>query len=116
MTSTNTSTPVPMNLARAALLMSLAGNPSLNGGRLWRGVGIGFGLAQSFQVLHRQDKIIAPADHQRRQSVPLVHDLQINVSGVLLQGLAADADGLRFTLGFDDRGVRLDLRPLLEIL
>ena len=72
-------------------------------------------LAHSFEVLELEKQIVPAADDQRRQAIPFIDNLQINESGVLLQGLAANADGLGFALGLDDGGVGVNLRALLHV-
>src|SRR6266851_7103596 len=109
----NTNTPMPMTLGKSDWFMALAGAEGAASGGL-RGR-IVFCLAV-FQVGEREQETFAAADHQRRDAIPFIHNFQVHERRVVLQGLAADANGFRFAFRLNDSGVGLDLRPLLEIL
>src|SRR6266571_6327633 len=109
----NTSTPMPMTLGKSDWFMALAGVEGAASGGLRGRIVL---CLPVFQVGEREQETFAAADHQRRDAIPFIHDFQVHERRVVLQGLAADADGFRLAFGLNDGGVGLDMRALLEIL
>src|SRR5664280_2973155 len=97
----NSSTAPPMIFGRKARSMALpdVGAPPNGGPGLRGGSGMVFQLAESLQILQLKHEIVPAADDQRCEAVPFIHNLQVHERGVVLQGLAADANGLGFAFG-----------------
>lgn len=107
-------TATPMSLGTTRGFMGSALGRTVRIGRLGGGGGIGLLGFEAFDVLQGEHHFVAATDDGG--DVLLVDDLEVDESGILFEGVAANHDGFGFALGADDRGVGLDLHALLEIL
>src|SRR4051794_40149927 len=106
MSATKPSTPTAISLGRKGRFMASAFGRNRRPGRWeWRGDGIGFLSFEAFDVLEREHYFVAAADHDGRDAVPFVHNLEFYESGVLLQCIAANHNRFGLALGADDSGV-----------
>src|SRR5436190_13318866 len=72
-------------------------------------------LFQFLQIVERQYELVATANNERRNPVPAIYNLQVQIGGIFPQRLAANANRFRFATGFDHGCIRINLRTLLQV-
>src|SRR4051812_30710662 len=92
-----------ISLGRKGRFMASAfgrnGGPRRGG---WRGSGIGFLSFEALDILQREHHFVGAANDNRRDTVPLVHDLELDESGILLERISANHDRLGLAFRADD--------------